>query len=112
MLVTSEASTLVIHIGDVGFDPIGLSKSTKTLYWMREAETKHGRLAMLAAVGWPISELWHKEIAQAFGLKSILASGDRAPSLLNGGLSSVWASGILVMSIILAGYLESKAMNR
>ena len=38
--------------GDVGFDPIGFAKSTKTLYWMREAEVKHGRLAMLAAVGW------------------------------------------------------------
>ena len=38
--------------GDVGFDPLGFSKSTKTLFWMREAEVKHGRLAMLAAVGW------------------------------------------------------------
>lgn len=78
---------------------------------MREAETKHGRLAMLAAAGWPISELWHKEIAKVFNLDSILADGDRAPSLLNGGLSSVWASGMLIMSIIIAGYLESKAMN-
>ena len=25
--------------------------------WMREAEVKHSRLAMLAAAGWPISEL-------------------------------------------------------
>ncbi len=97
--------------GDVGFDPIGFSKSTKTLYWMREAEVKHSRLAMLAAVGWPLSELWHKEIAKVFGLSSILASGDRAPSLLNGGLSNVWASGMLIMSIIIAGYLEGKAMN-
>jgi hypothetical protein len=37
---------------DVGFDPLGFAKSKKTLYWMREAEVKHGRLAMLAAVGW------------------------------------------------------------
>ena len=71
--------------GDVGFDPLGFSKSQKTLYWMREAEVKHSRLAMLAAAGWPISELWHKEIAKVFGLESILASNDRAPSLLNGG---------------------------
>eukprot|EP01041_Mallomonas_annulata_P009573 gene9573-19895_t len=97
--------------GDVGFDPAGFAKSTKTLYWMREAENKHGRLAMLAAVGWPLSELWHKEIASAFGLPSILAAGDRAPSLLNGGLSSPFASGVLIMSIIIAGYLEAKAMN-
>merc|ERR1712146_843087 len=67
--------------------------------------------AMLGAVGWPLSELFHKQIASIFGLQSILASGDRAPSLLNGGLQSVYASGALMMSIILAGYLEGKAMN-
>lgn len=97
--------------GDVGFDPLGLAKSEKTLFWMREAETKHGRLAMLGAVGWPISELWHKNIAAVFGLDSILVDGDRAPSLLNGGLSSVYASGTLILSILIAGYLEGKAMN-
>lgn len=97
--------------GDVGFDPLGFAKSQKGLYWMREAEVKHGRLAMLAAVGWPLSELWHKQIASVFGLQSILAANDRAPSLLNGGLSNVWASGMLVMSIVIAGYLEGKAMN-
>ena len=66
---------------------------------------------MLAAVGWPLSELFHKEIASTFNLPSILSSGDRAPSLLNGGLSAPFASGTLIMSIIIAGYLESKAMN-
>eukprot|EP00612_Vaucheria_litorea_P001002 CAMPEP_0171461070 /NCGR_PEP_ID=MMETSP0945-20130129/5672_1 /TAXON_ID=109269 /ORGANISM="Vaucheria litorea, Strain CCMP2940" /LENGTH=216 /DNA_ID=CAMNT_0011987357 /DNA_START=76 /DNA_END=726 /DNA_ORIENTATION=- len=38
--------------GDVGFDPLGLSNVDDLgidLYWMREAEVKHGRLAMLAA---------------------------------------------------------------
>jgi hypothetical protein len=97
--------------GDVGFDPLGFAKSKKTLFWMREAETKHARLAMLAAAGWPLSELWHKNIAAVFGLPSILAGGERAPSLLNGGLNSVYASGMLMMSIIIAGYLEGKAMN-
>ena len=29
----------------------------KQVMWMREAEVKHSRLAMLAAAGWPISEL-------------------------------------------------------
>jgi len=78
---------------------------------MREAETKHARLAMLAAVGWPMSEIFHKELASAWNLPSILASNDRAPSLLNGGLSSPFASGMLIMSILIAGYLESAAMN-
>ena len=97
--------------GDVGFDPLGFSKSNKTLYWMREAEIKHGRLAMLASVGWPLSELWHKRMADFLHLDSILASGDRAPSILNGGLSSTYASGMLMASIIIAGLLEKKAMN-
>jgi hypothetical protein len=56
--------------GDVGFDPFYLSSIDKnfagfiqppsweetegisTLYWMREAELKHGRVAMLAWFGW------------------------------------------------------------
>lgn len=97
--------------GDVGFDPLGFSKSNKTLYWMREAELKHGRLAMLAAIGWPLSELWHKPIAEFMQLDSILASGDRAPSILNGGLSSIYASGMLMASIAIAGILEGKSMN-
>ena len=58
------------YVGDVGFDPFYLSSIPKnfagfiqppqweetegidTLYWMREAELKHGRVAMLAWFGW------------------------------------------------------------
>jgi hypothetical protein len=57
-------------VGDVGFDPFYLSSIPKnfagfiqppqwedvegipTLYWMREAELKHGRVCMLAWTGW------------------------------------------------------------
>jgi len=57
-------------VGDVGFDPFYLSSIPKnfagfiqppqweevegipTLYWMREAEIKHGRVCMLAWTGW------------------------------------------------------------
>lgn len=40
--------------GDVGFDPLGLSSIDDVgidLYWMREAEIKHARVAMLAVAG-------------------------------------------------------------
>ncbi len=42
--------------GDEGFDPLGLSNVDNAelgidLYWMREAELKHARVAMLATLG-------------------------------------------------------------
>jgi len=40
--------------GDVGFDPLGLSNIDDVgidLYWLREAELKHCRVAMMAVVG-------------------------------------------------------------
>eukprot|EP00562_Extubocellulus_spinifer_P004281 CAMPEP_0178515680 /NCGR_PEP_ID=MMETSP0696-20121128/24687_1 /TAXON_ID=265572 /ORGANISM="Extubocellulus spinifer, Strain CCMP396" /LENGTH=222 /DNA_ID=CAMNT_0020145861 /DNA_START=30 /DNA_END=698 /DNA_ORIENTATION=+ len=40
--------------GDVGFDPLGLSTIDEVgidLYWLREAEIKHARVAMLAVAG-------------------------------------------------------------
>eukprot|EP00960_Hanusia_phi_P060122 764412-Hanusia_phi.AAC.3 len=98
-------------VGDKGFDPLGLADSKAKLRIYREAELKHGRLAMLAALGWPVAELLNKPLAQMIGAKSLLVasptgvvSGDelgvdaltRVPSLLNGGLDAVspiyWAS--------------------
>ena len=46
--------------GDFGFDPLGLSASDGVgvdLYWLREAELKHCRLAMLAAAGFMFVEI-------------------------------------------------------
>lgn len=37
--------------GDVGFDPLNLAKNRELLMEYREAEIKHSRLAMLAALG-------------------------------------------------------------
>jgi hypothetical protein len=75
--------------GDVGFDPLGFAKNSDDLMKYREAEVKHARLAMLAAAGWPISELFDKKIATVLGMTPVLDSGDRAPSLLNGGLDKI-----------------------
>lgn len=63
------------HAGDAGFDPMGFSES-QDLYSMQEAEIRHGRLAMLAVVGWPVSEM--------LGPKFLLQEGGTAPSVLNG----------------------------
>lgn len=73
--------------GDRGFDPFNFASDENSLLWQRKAEIKHARLAMLAAAGWPIAELLHKPIANAFDLPTLLASGDRVPSVLNDGLA-------------------------
>jgi hypothetical protein len=52
---------------DLGFDPLGIVKNQKQLFFLREAEIKHARIAMLAAIGWPASELYHYTIAEFFG---------------------------------------------
>jgi hypothetical protein len=75
--------------GDVGFDPSGFAKNSEDLIKYHEAEIKHVRLAMLAAAGWPLSELFDTKIANLFGMTPVLDTTDRAPSLLNGGLLKI-----------------------
>mmetsp|Transcript_20615 Transcript_20615/g.27063 ORF Transcript_20615/g.27063 Transcript_20615/m.27063 type:complete len:230 (-) Transcript_20615:141-830(-) len=97
--------------GDVGFDPFGFAgDDMETLINMREAEIKHGRLAMLAVVGWPIAELFDKQIAQSLGLPSALTSTGESPSVLNGGLDKIEPE-YWVAVIALAGVVELENMN-
>lgn len=42
-------------VGDVGFDPLGFSNNFD-ISWLREAELKHGRVSMLATVGFIVSQ--------------------------------------------------------
>jgi hypothetical protein len=75
----------------------------------REAELKHGRLAMLAAVGWSSSELIHPSLSKLFGATNQLSpslSGalTKAPSVLNGGLErvsySLWAAVVFISAAL------------
>jgi hypothetical protein len=75
----------------------------------REAELKHGRLAMLAAVGWASSELIHPSLSKLFGATNQLSpalSGalTKAPSVLNGGLErvsySLWAAVVFIAAAL------------
>lgn len=97
--------------GDVGFDPFNFADSEEKLLWQREAELKHSRIAMLAVIGWPVSELLDKPLAQMFHLDPLLGSGDRVPSILNGGLDKVnplyW-----VFVVAFASTVEVLQLNR
>ena len=98
------------YAGDVGFDPLGLSADGRIVS-MREAEVKHARLAMLAAAGWPMSELWHKNFAELLGLDSLLVNGGEAPSVLNGGLTNEWIVLTGVFTLAVGGFLEYKSFE-
>jgi light-harvesting complex I chlorophyll a/b binding protein 4 len=45
------------YVGDVGFDPFGLAELFD-IKFMREAEIKHGRISMLATVGFVAQQYW------------------------------------------------------
>lgn len=90
------------HAGDVGFDPLGLSENLD-MYTMMEAEVRHARLAMLAVIGWPLSEL--------FGPNFMLhGNAHLSPSVLNGfdPLSFITVAAIFGG----AGYFEYKTSLR
>ncbi|CAM9534905.1 unnamed protein product [Phaeothamnion confervicola] len=110
--VTRRPSLIALPLtlrADCGFDPLNLA-SPENLASYRDAEIKHARLAMLAAAGWPISELFDVEIAKDVGLPADVVSPDAAgiglaPSLLNGGLSAV-PLGYWLIVLSLTGFLE------
>lgn len=86
--------------GNVLFDPLNFAtrdltlnallgkKSTpdEILYQYREAELKHGRLAMLAAVAYPLQETVNPVLSKALYLPNELVYGKLSPSLVNGNL--------------------------
>merc|ERR1719380_61404 len=89
--------------GDTSFDPLMIADTPDKLAWMREAEVKHARLAMLAAFGWPVSEILN------FG--NLLTKDGRAPSLLNGGLGNV--NGVYWAAVVaLAIYWEGQGLDK
>lgn len=88
--------------GNVNFDPLSLAtldapswlgtapprREAQLLYDYREAELKHGRLAMLATVAFPAQEWLHPWLATELGASDALATGGLSPSLVNGGLDA------------------------
>jgi len=104
--------------GDVGFDPLGLANfdlllgsaenklrsSAEVMRDYRDAELKHGRLAMLAAVAWPLQEKLNPILAAKFHMPNLVAeAGGRSPSVLNGGLEQgIIPSAVLTFAVLVA----------
>jgi len=100
--------------GDFGFDPFGIADSEERLLFMRAAEIRHARLAMLAAVGWPISELAQPGLARAWDAPSLVGKlGGEAPSVLNGGLDAVpplfWVAALGAAAVVELAGLQAAA---
>merc|ERR1711939_987156 len=75
-----------LSIDDIAWDPLNLATEANLADY-REAELKHGRLAMLAVAGYFASEAWEPIFAKIVGAKDeLIETAGRAPSLLNGGL--------------------------
>jgi len=100
---------------DAGFDPLNLAVNPSPVWGndvltnyfnYREAEIKHGRLAMLATLGWFTSEELQASLARKLGLPDDLAPGELAPTLVNGGLNKlpIW---FLPAVFLLTAYIEN-----
>jgi hypothetical protein len=105
--------------GDVGFDPLGLSSidfdfskiivpdaanmreegnGLSTLYWMREAELKHGRVAMLAAAGWIAVDMGAR--FPGSGIDASLSSVTAHNAMVTAGPLVVMLHAVLVLELI------------
>ena len=104
---------------DYGFDPLGVAaidvfSSGDDDYLRvknyRDAELRHGRLAMLAAAAWPVQELVHPWLNKALDAPNLLSDG-RSPSVLNGGLGDGPIPLALAFTAIMAGLLDVRAID-
>jgi len=66
---------------------------------------------MLAALGWPASERLQPYFAQVTGAPNLLSGGEKAPSLLNGGLENInpfFFIGILAFTV----FVETEVLTK
>ena len=66
-----EPAHLSGMVGNVGFDPMGLS-TPQNIKWMREAELKHGRICQLA---WAVRAAPHAQARRGRGRLPVAEGG-------------------------------------
>lgn len=100
-------------VGNAGFDPLNIAKSEETMVAMRHAEVKHGRLAMIAALAWPVQELIHPVLVQSFGCRDLLESTHGcSPSIVVGGLDLPEVVPALLLAVVLGAAFEVPEVAR
>lgn len=62
-------------VGDFGFDPLGFTEVVGNYNYVQAAEIKHGRVAMLAVVGFIVQQYIHIVSSEANPLKAITDLG-------------------------------------
>jgi len=110
---------------DYGFDPLGLAKfdisvdsardkersPEEVVKTYRDSELRHGRLAMLAALAWPMQELYDGPLARGLGERVLLTADGRSPSLLNGGLEQGPIPAVLLGTALAIAALDLRALK-
>lgn len=103
--------------GDEGFDPLGLCTDITKFVDYREAELKHGRLAMLAALAWPLAEVGEQAIAAEdstiTGIPDLLAdSGGRMLPQLTGGMADTFVEIFAALTLLIGAVFEVTQRRR
>lgn len=96
--------------GDSGFDPLGLCNDVTEFVQYREAELKHGRLCMLAALAWPLVEALEPDFVEEYGLPDpYAASGGRLLpqfSGISGDIGDVFLEYFAVLVFLFGAFFE------
>ncbi len=94
------------YVGDVGFDPLGISNYVPMDY-LREAELKHARICMLAWVGWVAVDLGMRVYPVPAGLEGVTAATAHNAAVAQGGMGQIFL-GIGVLEMV--SWLSVSAM--
>mmetsp|Transcript_14224 Transcript_14224/g.38305 ORF Transcript_14224/g.38305 Transcript_14224/m.38305 type:complete len:260 (+) Transcript_14224:170-949(+) len=113
-------------VADMGFDPLNLAsvdlnlgsaneKERSAAYVLRdyrEAELRHGRLAMLAALAWPVQELLNPVLSRTLREPLLLTeTAGRSPSVLNGGLEQGVIPLVILSAAALVGAVDAYSLK-